>query len=326
MSLMSPFALLVLLLAPSFRDAPQEEASDPRGKAIEAIEKAGGRAHPVAQGLEAWIVNFSIHGKEATDDVLIHLRALGSIEELSLARTQVTDAGLASVAGLPGLNRLDLHATAVGDAGLKHLAAAEGLVVLNLYGTRVTDEGLTHLARLQGLRRLYVWGSAVTREGAQALEALLPELDIDGGWDSLAPQPAEEIQTCCTVAKAAGKACAHPCCVAAAGVARTCFLCNPTLASTCCEKAEAAGASCEHACCVQARAQGGLCLACNPPAPPEPDPKPAPDPEPKPPAPEKGPLFKDGSCCDTAAKAGSSCAHSCCVAAGQAGEVCAKCN
>ena len=38
------------------------------------------------------------------------------------------------------------------------------------------------------------------------------------------------------------------------------------------------------------------------------------------------PKYKEGSCCDKAAKSGKECAHPCCVEAAKKGEVCKKCN
>ncbi|WP_050023534.1 hypothetical protein [Verrucomicrobium sp. BvORR034] len=36
--------------------------------------------------------------------------------------------------------------------------------------------------------------------------------------------------------------------------------------------------------------------------------------------------YKEGGCCDKAAKKGEKCAHPCCVEAEKAGKVCEKCN
>mgnify|MGYP006908272762 FL=1 len=36
--------------------------------------------------------------------------------------------------------------------------------------------------------------------------------------------------------------------------------------------------------------------------------------------------YKEGSCCDKAAKKGETCKHPCCVAAEKDGKVCEKCN
>lgn len=38
------------------------------------------------------------------------------------------------------------------------------------------------------------------------------------------------------------------------------------------------------------------------------------------------PKYKEGSCCDKAAKKGEKCKHPCCVDAEKAGKVCEKCN
>jgi hypothetical protein len=38
------------------------------------------------------------------------------------------------------------------------------------------------------------------------------------------------------------------------------------------------------------------------------------------------PKYKDGGCCDKAAKKGETCKHECCVAAAKDGKVCEKCN
>ncbi len=40
---------------------------------------------------------------------------------------------------------------------------------------------------------------------------------------------------------------------------------SPALAETCCEKAKAAGKECAHKCCVAAVKDGKVCEKCNPP-------------------------------------------------------------
>ena len=74
-------------------------------------------------------------------------------------------------------------------------------------------------------------------------------------------------KTCCEKAKAAGKDCSHPCCVAAHKDGKSCEKCNPDkqdLAKTCCEKAKADGKECAHKCCVTAHKDGKSCEKCNP--------------------------------------------------------------
>ncbi len=76
-------------------------------------------------------------------------------------------------------------------------------------------------------------------------------------------------KTCCEKAKAEGKECTHPCCVAAHKNGKSCEKCNPNKEDrrgdlTCCEKAKAEGKDCPHKCCIQAKKDGKICEKCNP--------------------------------------------------------------
>jgi len=84
----------------------------------------------------------------------------------------------------------------------------------------------------------------------------------------VAPAFAAE-KTCCEKAKAEGKDCSHPCCVAAHKDGKSCVKCNHNQEDlkgdkTCCEKAKAAGTDCSHKCCIAARKVGKVCEKCNP--------------------------------------------------------------
>ena len=83
---------------------------------------------------------------------------------------------------------------------------------------------------------------------------------------------------------------------------------------SCCDKAAKINSACAHPCCVEAAGAGKVCAKCNPgvsavPASAAPALK-----------------FKEGSCCDKAAKAGGACSHPCCKDAEAAGKACEKCN
>ena len=85
---------------------------------------------------------------------------------------------------------------------------------------------------------------------------------------------------CCLKAKDAGKACDHPCCVAAAKEGKPCPKCSPAAPKEkksekkkevskkepelpgCCAKAKANGKECGHPCCVAAAKEGKLCAKC----------------------------------------------------------------
>ena len=76
-------------------------------------------------------------------------------------------------------------------------------------------------------------------------------------------------KTCCEKARAEGKDCSHPCCVAAHKNDKSCEKCNPHQedlkdAKTCCEKAKAEGKVCAHKCCIVANKAGKVCEKCNP--------------------------------------------------------------
>ena len=49
--------------------------------------------------------------------------------------------------------------------------------------TAVTDEGIMKLEDLPKHKKLYLWRSKVTKEGAAALNASLPECEINLGWE-----------------------------------------------------------------------------------------------------------------------------------------------
>ena len=69
-------------------------------------------------------------------------------------------------------------------------------------------------------------------------------------------------ESCCVKAKAAGKDCEHPCCVAAHKEKKACDKCQAD--ATCCDKAIVAGKACSHPCCVSAAKDKKVCEKCNP--------------------------------------------------------------
>jgi hypothetical protein len=78
-----------------------------------------------------------------------------SLQDLSLAATDVGAPGLEALASLPALTRLDLSdCRRVADAAPLRLAGAARLRVLELRNTEVHVEGLAHLAALSGLAQL----------------------------------------------------------------------------------------------------------------------------------------------------------------------------
>lgn len=213
---------------------------------LAAVKEDGAIAMPLGLKTPLVRVNYQLVGDEITDEHLAKLPPLANqLVWLNLAGSKITDAGLAHIAKLPKLTKLHLENTAVSDEGLKHLANLEHLEYLNLYNTKVSDAGLSHLEGLGKLRNLYVWQSEVTQDGARALQAKLPEVEVNLGWDLVAEAPAAEKAkeepskkkhllhtlfdegSCCAKAHAAGEECGHPCCQEAAANGKVCTKCNP---------------------------------------------------------------------------------------------------
>ncbi len=150
--------------------------------AIEKIREAGALAMRIAAD-SPWIdVNYSLVGKNITDEHIDPLVGVSTTATwVNLANTQITDQALEKIGKLPALTRLHLENTKVTDAGLANLAGLEHLRYLNLYGTAVTDEGIKQLAGLKNLKQVYLWQTQVTDAGVAALQEAIPEVYINTG-------------------------------------------------------------------------------------------------------------------------------------------------
>ena len=116
------------------------------------------------------------------DDVAGSLRALRSLERLSLFNCGFTDAGLAQFAGLTHLKSLllptDEHVRHVTgevyytDAGLEAISRLAGLETLAIGSPAITDQGLTFLKKLGKLKELHLSAPQVSNAGVGALASL----------------------------------------------------------------------------------------------------------------------------------------------------------
>jgi hypothetical protein len=176
-------------------DDPGLPISDVEKDAVAKVQKSGVLALRLAQNSNWLRIDFSLRGKEVTDEDLALLKGMTNLVELNLGGTTVTDAGLAHVKGLSNLTRLQLHNSKITDAGLEHLKGLQKLTSLNLYGTAVTDQGLEHLKELKNLRKLYLWQTKVTEAGAKKLAEAIPGLEANLGFDASPPaQPKAETE------------------------------------------------------------------------------------------------------------------------------------
>lgn len=124
------------------------------------------------------VVSVNLSDTPATDEDLMHLVVLSSLERLVLNDTKITDDGLRYVSQCRALRELSLWDTAVTDQGLRHLSRLRELESLSLVGTQVSDAGLSEVASMPKLKRLMLNHTAVTDEGYLRLRAALPECEI----------------------------------------------------------------------------------------------------------------------------------------------------
>ncbi|MBI2424997.1 MAG: hypothetical protein HYV27_19375 [Candidatus Hydrogenedentes bacterium] len=257
---------------------------------VAKIEGRGALAMPLAASTPLMRVSYQLAKDQVNDESLAELAGLADqLTWLNLAGSPITDASLAHLQKLPKLTELHLEKTPITDAGVANLTSLSHLEYLNLYGTEVSDAALESIAALPNLKKLYVWQTKVTAEGAKALQAKLPELNINLGAELEVPVAPEAVpavdplakfdaDSCCFKAAQAGGKCDHPCCVEAEAAGKVCTKCNPGKAEaapaedplakfdadSCCFKAAEAGGKCDHPCCVEAEAAGKVCTKCNP--------------------------------------------------------------
>ncbi len=177
-----------------------EPATQLDSAVVEKIEALGGSARAIAHDTGRVEVSFHLGRNQqglrrldtskaespptpSLDGQLGILKKL-KIVGLNLGGTDVTDKGLSHLAALTSLTRLHLEKTKVSDAGLTHLKGLQYLTSLNLYQTNVTDEGLRHLEGLKNLKNLYLWQTNVTPGGVKKLQQLLPNCEINLGWEA----------------------------------------------------------------------------------------------------------------------------------------------
>lgn len=157
---------------------------DFRGQEITDLEALKGLAN---------LTTLNLHGTQVAD--LEPLKGLANLEWLDLEGTQVSE--LEPLKGLANLKRLYLRGTPVADleplkglanvqslglsgtqvSDLKPLRRLKNLAFLSLEHTQVVD--LESLKGLERLKDLYLEGTPISDDEVAALQAALPDLDID---------------------------------------------------------------------------------------------------------------------------------------------------
>jgi hypothetical protein len=143
-------------------------------------------------------------GSPVTDAGVAHLAHLGNLREVRIPRSRISDDSLILLSGLPSMENLSLegnHFTDRGltglqgreslkivwighgdlqfsDAALAHLKGFNKLEVLDIEGAPVTANGIKQLRGLKKLRVLYVNLNRRTDEEWRALEEAFPKVTL----------------------------------------------------------------------------------------------------------------------------------------------------
>lgn len=140
--------------------------------------------HVTAAGLASiahWrLQSLDLSSTKVSGAALKHIGAIGTLEELTLARTNIGSADLAPLTKLVALRRLDLGHTAVDDGAVAHLSQMGELRSLDLTGTKVGQATLEALSSLTQLRRIVLGGTSIGAGAGTHLAKLrqLERLDL----------------------------------------------------------------------------------------------------------------------------------------------------
>lgn len=185
-----------LLLMPAFSGS-MLSADEAHDQAAKSIEESGGAVRKIAADDDRVEVDFHLIREDAKDEHLSPIPKLSGVYRVHLGGTGVSDEGLKHLKGMDSIEYLHLERTKVTDAGLDVVAGLKTLTYLNLYGTAISDAGLKKLSSLENLQKLYVWQTKVTDKGIEALQAKLPDVKIEKGWDTAdleTPEKKEEAE------------------------------------------------------------------------------------------------------------------------------------
>jgi Leucine-rich repeat (LRR) protein len=113
-----------------------------------------------------------------TDDSLVHLKGLVSLETLDIPGSQVTDVGLEHLKSLVSLRSLDISRTQVTVAGLEQLNGRSNLSTLVIDGPQVTDRALEIINRRAKLACLFACNGQLTETGLNHLKEMTRLLSL----------------------------------------------------------------------------------------------------------------------------------------------------
>jgi len=167
-------------LKPAPKKPMPEEAQAPKptpGELIDKLRVLGWKVKTDKNGVVVGmatrsLIDLNLRGTKVS--VLVHLRELPELRELSLEHCSISGTGWAHLEGLKKLRKLDLFYSPITDAGLAYLKGLTELEDLKLVGElpKVTDAGLVHLRRMTKLKRLDLGTRRITNAGVAHLRGL----------------------------------------------------------------------------------------------------------------------------------------------------------
>lgn len=105
---------------------------------------------------------------------LHELAALPNLKRLILSEQTVTDDVLVALSSIDTLEELILYESEVTDKGVASLVALQNLKTLSLEGSQVTDSCVDVLSQLPNLQRVILAKTDITEEGVRRLRARVP--------------------------------------------------------------------------------------------------------------------------------------------------------
>lgn len=172
-STMKAFAVFVIALSVAIISGCSEFHPSQRAD-LEELKALGAK---ITLGPDKKAQEVLLKSLPVSDEDLVHLSGLDTLESLNLSGTDITGAGLVHIAKLTNLRKLGLNGgyqkpSKVDDEGLSHLRNLSQLEELVLSDSQITDEGLAHLSGLTKLKSLYLFQTNITDAGLLHLEGL----------------------------------------------------------------------------------------------------------------------------------------------------------
>jgi len=122
------------------------------------------------------IIEVDLRGKQVDDELLAGLAQLPRLRSLILAAVKLSDDQLIPIGRIESLENLDLRDCPISDKGLAHLASLIKLKSLRLSGKSgvctVGDDGMQHVGKLLGLKVLAADNLWISEDGLKSLLGL----------------------------------------------------------------------------------------------------------------------------------------------------------